>query len=364
MKATLTELTVPRLKAPERGYTVYNDKHLTGFGVRVTAAGHRSYVLTYGTKRKRVTIGDVGIVKLGEAREKAKGILADYQINGEKPKSLTWSEAKDLYIELHVEQRNKPSTQAETKRLMKRFDTLAETKLHDLTSADVLPIIDRMRATPSAANHHFVAAKGFLNWCVGRQYLPYNPLQSARKPAKARTRDRVLTDEELRSVLATAPLSGSYGLIVLWCLYTLQRRGQIAQLHHSFFDFEEQTITWPSETMKGNRPHTIPYTTLHGNIPDGLVFPNGEGNPWNAWSKPHKAFLKASETAGWNLHDLRRTGATRLAEMGHAPHVVERILAHASGTLTPIALVYNRATYLAEMRTALEAWTAHLSGLQ
>lgn len=361
---TLTELTLRNLKPPEKGYVIYNDRTLAGFGVRVTDSGHASYVLTYGPKRKRVTIGDVGVVKLGKAREKAKNLLSDFQLHGERPKPLTWGEAKDLYVSLHVEKHNRPVTQADTKRLLKRFDKLSSNKLTEITAGDVLSIVDKLIDRPSSANHHYVAAKAFLNWCLGRQYVLYNPLQGTRKPTKPVSRSRVLSDDELRRIMPVARVSGAYGEIVLWCAYTLQRRGQIAHLKTDHFDFDAQTIKWRAELMKGNRDHELPYTVLHSNVPDeGLLFPNENGNPWNAWSKPHRRLLKASGTEGWNLHDLRRTGATRLAEMGHAPHVIERILAHSSGTLTPLALIYNRATYLAEMREALEAWQVYLDKL-
>lgn len=359
---TLTEITLRNLKPPDKGYIIYTDANLKGFGVRVTEAGHASYVLTYGRKRKRVTLGDVGIVKLAEARGKAKNLLSEYQLNGEKPKSVTWGNAKELYLTVHVEQNNKPSTQRETKRLLKRFDRLQDTRLSELQAGDVLSIVDKMLGTPSEANHHFVCAKAFLNWCVGRNYLAYNPLHGVKKPAKTSTRDRVLSDDELKAILASAPEAGTYGRIVLWCLYTLQRVGQITHLRTEYFDFNQQTIKWPAEAMKGNREHEVPYCRLHSNVPEaGFLFRNAKGHPWNAGGKPHKAFLEASGTAGWSLHDLRRTGATRLAELGTPPHVIERILAHASGTLTPLALIYNRATYLAEMREAMLAWDRHLS---
>ena len=360
----LTDIAVRQLKPPASGQITYYDDNLKGFGIRLSPGGTRTWVLVYGPKRKRVKLGTYPHLSLAKAREKAKDVLSEYQLNGEKPKNLTWGEAKDLYEKLHIEKNNRPVTQRDTKRLLRRFDTLRDTNLADLATGDVLAIVDKLADRPGSANHHYVAVKGFLNWCVGRQYLPYNPLSGTKKPARVNSRSRVLSDEELKNVLATARTSGKYGEIVLWCLYTLQRRGQIAHIEAGFFNFTAETIKWPAALMKGNRDHELPYTALQSNVPDkGLLFPNAEGNPWNAWSKPHRDLLKASRTTGWTLHDLRRTGATRLAEMGHAPHVIERILAHSSGTLTPLALIYNRATYLTEMREALKAWQVYLDKL-
>ena len=63
----------------------------------------------------------------------------------------------------------------------------------------------------------------------------------------------------------------------------------------------------------------------------------------------------------WRLHDLRRTFATGMASLTVAPHVVERILNHTSGTFGGVAGVYNRFGYLPEMRSALERWADYVS---
>jgi integrase len=356
----LTDITLRNLTKPEHGYVIYSDTSLKGFGVRITDAGHRSYVLTYGERRKRVTIGDVGVVKLKDARQKAKDILSEYQLNGDAPKSPYWSEAKEQYIKRHVEKNQKEITQKDTKRLLKRFESLKDKRLADLTPDDLLSKVDKL--SPGSANHHFTCVKGFLNWCVAHHRLDRNPLFGIKKPHKTAPRERVLTEDELRVVLATAPSQGKYGEIVLWCLYTLQRRNQIASLRGEYFD--GMSIRWPAVAMKGNRPHEIPHQT--NQIPDnGLVYPNRRGNPWNAWSKPHSAFLKKSGTSGWNLHDLRRAGSTIMCEKLHiSPWVVERILAHKSGTLSPLHYTYNKATYLEEMKEALTAWRQYLLQLQ
>ena len=75
-------------------------------------------------------------------------------------------------------------------------------------------------------------------------------------------------------------------------------------------------------------------------------------------------FDKTIDVEGWTLHDLRRTAATSMARMGVAPHVVERILNHASGTFAGVAGVYNRFEYLPEMRMALDLWAEHVAGIE
>jgi hypothetical protein len=65
----------------------------------------------------------------------------------------------------------------------------------------------------------------------------------------------------------------------------------------------------------------------------------------------------------WVLHDLRRTAATGMADLGIAPHVVEATLNHISGAKAGVAGTYNRALYAGEKKAALERWAAHVEGL-
>ena len=65
----------------------------------------------------------------------------------------------------------------------------------------------------------------------------------------------------------------------------------------------------------------------------------------------------------WRLHDLRRTAATRMADLGVLPHIVEACINHVSGAKAGVAGVYNRAQYVKEKRAAFERLAAHVEGL-
>ena len=358
-KAVLTELTIRHLEAPVRGQRIFLDKNgPTGFGVRVTEHAARSYVLTYGADRKRVKLGDVGIVKLAEARAKAKDILAKQQLGqAEDESSVSFAEAREKYLSLHCTQ-NKYSTQRETERLLKRhFSTFDEKPLSKIGRLEIADTIDALKR--SEANHAFTAVKAMLRWCVGRGYIAHDPLEGARKPYRPVARERVLSDEELKRVVRVAPTQGVYGQIVLFLVHTGQRRGQAVHLEGCFFDRDARTITWPGPLMKGNRSHTIPYgdAELYRVNDEGLVF---GAKPFTRWSDSHRRFLEASETEGWTLHDLRRTFATGLAKLGTSPHIIERILDHKSGQISGVAAIYNRFSYLEEMRAAVLAWEEQL----
>ena len=78
---------------------------------------------------------------------------------------------------------------------------------------------------------------------------------------------------------------------------------------------------------------------------------------------PKRKALPA-EIPHWTFHDLRRSAVTKMAEdLKIAPHIVDKILNHASGTIRGVAAIYNRAQYLDERRAALEAWSNWLLAL-
>jgi integrase len=87
---------------------------------------------------------------------------------------------------------------------------------------------------------------------------------------------------------------------------------------------------------------------------------NGAGG----WSM-RKATLdrRLADAKPWRLHDLRRTCATGMAELGVAPHIIEAVLNHVSGHKGGVAGIYNRARYADEMRAALERWAAHVASI-
>jgi hypothetical protein len=94
-----------------------------------------------------------------------------------------------------------------------------------------------------------------------------------------------------------------------------------------------------------------------------LVFTTSGRSPVSGWSKIKMRLDGAMEIPPWRLHDLRRTAATGMAEIGIAPHIVEAALNHVSGARAGVAGTYNRAAYAPEKRAALERWVAHIEGL-
>jgi integrase len=127
-------------------------------------------------------------------------------------------------------------------------------------------------------------------------------------------------------------------------------------------------ITLPPEITKNNTQHVLPnlisnYLEL---IPktNGYLFPSSTGGtPFSAWSKSKTALDALSGVSGYVLHDLRRTFSTNHARIGTSPHVTEAILNHKTGVRSPLQRIYDRHTYLPEMRQALANHDAFLRAI-
>jgi integrase len=134
-------------------------------------------------------------------------------------------------------------------------------------------------------------------------------------------------------------------------------------------DFEGAQWAMPRELTKNDNGHIVPLVptamAVLREIPRldaELVFPARtlNGRAASGFSKSKQRLAELANVRAFTLHDFRRTAATRLASLGVAPHVIERLLNHVTGTLGGVAGVYNRFKYRDEVRRALELWTNHL----
>ena len=139
----------------------------------------------------------------------------------------------------------------------------------------------------------------------------------------------------------------------------------------SEIDLDAKVWVIPAELSKNGKPHVVPLNDfalrLLGEVPRfpdcDWVFTTTRRSPISGFSKALRHIHSQSETAEWRLHDLRRTAASGMARAGIAPHVVEKVLNHISGTISGVAAVYNRYGYDAERREALDKWGSFLDGL-
>lgn len=105
----LTDISIRALEAPVKGAVIFYDDTLSGFGVRVSEGGTKSFILTHGPRRERETLGRFGVVTLHEARGEAKRRLAEYTLGKERPRTASWDDAVKEYLE-EVAAKRKPHT--------------------------------------------------------------------------------------------------------------------------------------------------------------------------------------------------------------------------------------------------------------
>ena len=128
--------------------------------------------------------------------------------------------------------------------------------------------------------------------------------------------------------------------------------------------------TIPGVRTKNHRAHVVPLPPLARSILATLepvssefAFSTTGRSPISGWARIKARLDDEMQVPPWRLHDLRRTAATGMAEIGIAPHIVEAALNHVSGARAGVAGTYNRAAYAQEKRTALEVWAAHIGGI-
>lgn len=385
-QTAFTDLFLRKVKPPQQGRVEYYDGRVPGFGLRVTSTGAKTFFLVgrHGRSFKRVTLGRYPTLTLEKARRKANdairaledGIDPGAERRAQKrERSDAFANVAEEFVEKHCKRNNRASTAAESARLLRsvfvpRWKSIP---VPELTKRDVLGVIDDIMdaGTPSAARHAFAVIRKFFNWCVERGIIEHSPCLSLKMPAKHKSRDRVLTDDEVARVYAAAQSIGwPFGPIVLLLIFTAQRRNEVVGMLWDEIDFEARTWTLPGDRTKNHKPHTVPLTdsalAVLQSIPRvagcAFVFParGYTDRAYSGYSKGKRELDAESRVYGWTLHDLRRTAATGMAKHGVAPHVVEKVLNHVSGTFGGVAGVYNRFQYLDEMRQALEAWESGL----
>lgn len=389
----LTDLRINSFAAPPKGQKTYLCDTLPGFGVRVSQGGTKTFVLMVGRERQLVSIGRYPIISLADARQVARERLAERTLGKHRPARLRMSEALTRFF-AEKEAKNKASTLAITRGILNtHFKHLHARNLDEITAGDLARITDALlaEAYPSAANHAQSCGRTFFKWCARRGYIHHSPMETIERPARLVSRERVLTDDELRTVWKAAETTGgNFGKITQLLILTGQRRSEIGSLQTSWLSFSSSqasptssgnvaNICIPSEYTKNKRSHTFPIGSFATSIlkdpmegsSTGYLFParGKQTISFNGWSKA-KAQLdkKVAETYQnpdnliglpskpinpWTLHDLRRTYATNLQRLGIKLEVIEALLNHVSGTRAGIVGVYQKHRWETEMREAV-----------
>jgi integrase len=223
---------------------------------------------------------------------------------------------------------------------------------------------------PVARNRVRSSLSAFFAWSIREGLLEVNPVAGTGKAEEGQGRDRTLSEGELGAVLNALAEQDQFSDIVRLLMLTGQRREEIGGLCWSEIDFKRGLIVLGPERTKNRRQHELPLSRQARAILErqprrqdrDLVFGLRAGG-FSGWSDSKAALDERLKLKDWHLHDLRRSCATGMAELGTLPHIIEAILNHVSGHKSGVAGIYNRARYTEEMRAALQRWADHIDTL-
>jgi len=208
----------------------------------------------------------------------------------------------------------------------------------------------------------------FFSWAMRMGLCEANPVIGA-ATAATKPRERVLTDPELAAIW-NACGEDEFGRIVRLLVLTGARRSEIGDMAWSEVNFERGTFTIPAARSKNGRPHTLPLMPMMREAVEGVphrvsrdqLF-GDRSHGFTVWDRGKIALDARCDVSNWTLHDIRRTVATRMGDIGVQPHIIEAVLNHQSGHRRGVAGVYNRSPYEREVKAALATWHDHIRAL-
>jgi integrase len=390
----LTDRTARAEKLPPgKADVILFDDKLPGFGLRIRAGGKKSWVAQYrfGAAQRRLNIGSIDQVIAAKARQSAADIFAKVRL-GQDPQAERRSEqqkAGDVFEDLgqrylKAKAGLRAGSYREIERHIERYwAPFNRRSIHTITRADVARRIGEIAEASGivTANRARATLAAVFTWAMRQGELEANPVTATNKAGEETPRDRVLPDGELIEVWK-ACRDDDFGTIVRLLILTGQRREEVGGMADSEIGTEKRLWSLPRDRTKNKLPHDVPLSdtalallAAHPRRPKrDLVFGDTDSRPFSGWSRARRALdvriSEAQKEAGietalapWTLHDLRRSMATRLGDLGIQPHVIEALLNHISGSKNGVAGIYNRATYAAEKRQAVDIWASHLEAL-
>jgi integrase len=241
--------------------------------------------------------------------------------------------------------------------------------IRDIRRHDILVLVDAIvdRGSVTMARRFMAYVHRLFRWSVSRGIIESNPAADLPKPGRETRRDRVLSDKELGRVWNAAETLGwPYGAAIQLLILTGSRRAEISELEWS--ELNGETIELKGVRTKNGEPHSIPLSKpalqVLERVPRmaGSEYVFGKPLRSGAWSTIKYKFDSAG-ISDWRLHDLRRTVATGLQKLGVNLQTIEAVLGHTSGSRSGVVGVYQRHSFDAEKRAALDAWGKHVTEL-
>jgi integrase len=277
------------------------------------------------------------------------------------------------FIERHAKTRTRQSSWTEATRILNKeiVGRWKGRRLASISRKDVYALLDSIvdRNAGAQANQTLAHFRTLCGWAVERGILDVSPCDRIKAPAPNKSRDRILSDTELRAVWnAGGELGRPFGPFVRMLILTAARRTEVAAMTWAEIDLDAGTWTLPAPRAKNGREHVLPLTepaiAILRAMPriGDFVFTYSGSNAITGFHnvKSRLDALLPADMSAWVMHDLRRTAASGMARLGINVAVVEKVLNHVSGTFRGIVGVYQRHDFADEKRIALDSWAAHV----
>ena len=371
MATRLTDRFITSLALPERDQVIHYDGELTGFGLRITRAGAKAFILNYRAKRRerRYTIGSYPTWSVASARKKARDLRRQID-NGEDPMEQrhldraaeTMADLAERYLEEHGPRKRSSSLRNDRQNIRNYIlPALARRTVKDITFRDIDQLHQSMKAVPYQANRVLSLLSHMMAMASSKWGLREdNPCRGVIRFPEDR-RERYLTEDEVKRIAGVMDKLGnqSAGNAVRLLLLTGARKGEVLAARWDQFDLERAYWHKSSAHTKQKRQHDMPLSAaaidllraMHRESESIYLFPGRDGGHL----KDLRSYWKRlRETAGINsdirIHDLRHTFASLLASSGEPIAVVGRLLGHTQAHTT------QRYTHLFErpLRDAVE----------
>jgi integrase len=361
----LTDLSIKAIRRPEAGRIQIPDAVVSGLWLRATDTGVRSWSVLYRPPGRstpvRYTIGRWPGITCAAARKVAKAVLADVA-DGKDP-------AAEFIARKYRARGLRSTSEAEAMLRNHVLPHWAGKRIGSVTRHDVLTVLDKLgdAGWPRAANKVHQLVKQMFRWAKGRGLVTTDPTEGIDKLFKERSRDRVLTDQELAAIwTASADLGWPWTPYVRLLVLLGQRRTETAAMRWSDIDLQGRVWRMPAADSKMGRSRVLPLPDavirVLADLPrlDGVDFIFGSKLTGFALMK--RRLDELSGVTGWRLHDARRSLATGLQRMSVRLEVTEAVLGH-EGIRGGIVGVYQRHRYADEQRQALQKWADHVARL-
>lgn len=384
----MSKLTLPqirKLKTPVSGYTEHSANSVPGLRIRVMSSGIKSWVFRYklAGKNNVITLGRVDALTIAEAETAAKTYRAQIALGHDPAQEQrdTKQQAHDArsredelnpefkdfaadFMERYSKKRKRTWQRDEYHINRHILPIIGTLRIQAIVRRDIVRVLNRMRddngATTSSNRVRSLLHKMF-NWGIQQGLIEHNPVANTER-LKEKSRDRILTDDEIR-MLWNSTDGDLLGYALRFVLLSGQRPGEVIAMQWEHI----RDDVWTLERTKNGKSHKVPVSlgmwkvldevkALHGYkfTGSGFVFPGRSQSHTQGTSLAHTMARIGWDCAADNKphpHDLRRTCASTVSRLGHPRITITKLLNH---TETHVDAVYDRWGYMPEMLNALD----------